>query len=77
MKEEEWIGVPIRHTVDRLSEIHLEDGTVLIYKAPALRVWRHKSQYSQEGNPLYHIQTGNLVAEASSVPGDLKKSDSS
>jgi len=74
-EEEEWVEVTIRHSIERLSEIHLEDGTILIYKAPALRVWRHKSQYNHEGNPLYHLQTGQIAAEASSVPGDLKKKE--
>ncbi len=74
-EQEDWTPVGIRHCVDRLSEIHLEDGTVLIYKAPALRVWRHKHEYDHRGYPQYYIETGFLTADAESVPGDLKKKE--
>ena len=69
--QRDWDIISIRHSVDRQSEVHLEDGTVLIYKCPVLRVYKHKTKFDQAGRPVYYIETGSLMVDAQSVPGDL------
>ena len=67
-------NVPIRHTIDRFTEIHLEDGTVLNFKVAVASVGLIADKWDNEGNPLYAVKHGPGVSVVVHCPGDLKKS---
>lgn len=71
--QSQQINVPIRHTIDRFTEIHLEDGTVLNFKMTVAGVFRVKDRWDNNGNPVYGIQHGPALSVVVSCPGDLKK----
>ena len=73
LEKEGWSEVPIMETVERMSEIILSDGTRLEYRAPAIKVWCNKNKFDENGNPLYHIRSGQLIAQAIEVKNHLKK----
>ena len=66
-------NVPIRHTVERYIEIHLDDGTILNFKPTITRVDRYVDQWDQENNPIYVIHNGPNVVGVQHVPGDMKR----
>ena len=67
------VRVPIRHTIDRFIEIHLEDGTVLNFKPTITHVDRFVDQWDNEGNPIYAVANGPNVVSIFQIAGDLKK----
>ena len=69
------VAVPIRHTVERYIEIHLEDGTIINFKPTITRVDRYVDQWDHENNPIYLVHNGPNVIGIHHVPGDMKKKE--
>jgi hypothetical protein len=69
-------GTPVQilESVDRWSEIKLEDGTTLRLKPVVLSVNRIDGRYDNEGNPMYAVQAGQAMT--ANAPDHLRKSDS-
>lgn len=51
--------------IEELSErpiiIKLSDGTVLRFRVDVVEVSRYDKEWDGEGNPLYHVKSGNIV----------------
>jgi hypothetical protein len=71
-KSVDGFDVPVRETVERATEITLEDGSILRLKVSILGAIRLAGQYDPEGNPMYVLKATNamIVAEA---PAALKR----
>ena len=59
---------------DKAATIHLADGTVLRLRVDIVEVSRFEGEWDPDGNPLYNIRSGNILAVLDS-PDDLKKHD--
>jgi len=66
------IDVPIKQTIERWTEIELEDGTKLRVKPLVISVARVEGHYDQDGNPMYAVKGGQTLAVLS-VPDNLKQ----
>lgn len=53
------------------NEYILEDGTTLKLKPVATNIYRLEGEYDANGNPVYIIQSSNIVSVDS--PDELKK----
>jgi hypothetical protein len=64
--------VPVVESIERWSEIKLEDGTILRVKLTVTAVGRADSEYDDKGNPMYSI---DMVPQVSiiDVPDRLKR----
>lgn len=79
----EGFEVPVMESIERWTEIKLEDGTVLRVKPSVISAIRIPGQYDPEGNPMYALKAINamMVAEAPahlrrpSVEGASKKAN--
>ena len=70
----EKVRVPIRYSVERFTELHLEDGTILNCKSTVVDVRRRENEWDADGNPIYEVLQGpQLILGVVHVPGDLKK----
>ena len=68
----EGVQIQVLESVERWSEIKLEDGTVLRIKPVVMSVTRIDGRYDNEGNPMYAVQAGQaMVANA---PDHLRQS---
>jgi hypothetical protein len=65
--------VPIQESIDRWTELTLEDGAVIRIKPMVLGVIRLHNQWDPEGNPLYAIKGGQNVTTIVRVPDHLRK----
>ena len=63
--------IEITQSSEHWNQYLLEDGSVLKLKSVATKVVRLKDQYDPSGNPIYFIQSNNIVAVDS--PEGLKK----
>ena len=52
----------------------LEDGTKLKIKTIVTKVFRLEGSYNKEGDPIYNVQSTNIVT--TEVPPELKQDDS-
>ena len=68
----EGIEVDITNSNERVSELTLEDGTILKIKPSIIRVIRLDGHWDPEGNPLYNV-TGQFTVLISEIPERLKK----
>lgn len=67
----EAVAVPVRSSQEHWNEYLLDDETVLRMKLVVTDVYRIEGLYDNEGNPIYHIKSGNV---ASAIPTEkLKK----
>lgn len=64
--------VSIQESTERWSEMTLEDGTVLRVKPAIVSVIRVDNRFDPEGNPMYAVQGGHMLA-IKSVPDHLKR----
>ena len=71
-REAEAYNIPIKHCVDKASEVHLDDGTILLIKTPVVNVVRVIDEYAADGNPQYHVQSATLIS-VKFCPEDLKR----
>jgi hypothetical protein len=58
----EGTEVQVLESVDRWSEIKLEDGTVLRIKPVPMSVARIDGRYDAEGNPMYAVQAQQVMS---------------
>ena len=63
--------IDITQASEHWNQYLLEDGSVLKLKSVATKIVRLKDQYDPSGNPIYFIQSNNIVAVDS--PAGLKK----
>jgi uncharacterized OB-fold protein len=68
----EGVEVGIKETIERWTEVNLEDGSVLRIKPVVVAVVRIDGQYDAEGNPMYAVRGGQALALVS-VPESLKR----
>ena len=66
------IPVGIVQTTARITEVTLEDGTVLHLQIVPTQVSRIDGTYGHDGNPAYYVSTQAVITVASAVPS-LKK----
>ena len=64
--------VPVVETVERWTEVKLEDGSVLRIKPTVLGITRLEGQYDPEGNPMYAVKAAHTIA-IDSVPQSLRR----
>ena len=53
--------INIEEISDRPIIIKLSDGTVLRFRVDIAEVSRYDKEWDWEGNPLYHVKSGNIV----------------
>ena len=63
--------IEINQCSEHWNQYLLEDGSVLKLKSVATKIVRLKDQYDQIGNPVYFLQSNNVVTVDS--PEELKK----
>jgi len=63
--------VDVNQANEYFNQYFLEDGTVLKMKLVATKVFRIDDRYDQEGNPIYFVQSTNVLSVNS--PTELKK----
>ncbi len=63
--------VDINQANEYFNQYFIEDGTVLKMKLVATKVFRIDDRYDQEGNPIYFVQSTNVLSVNS--PSHLKK----
>ena len=63
--------VEINQSSEHWNQYLLEDGSVLKLKSVATKIVRLKDQYDPIGNPVYFLQSNNVVTVDS--PEELKK----
>ena len=63
--------VDVSQSGERWNEYLLEDGTILKVKLVLTNVYRIEGQHDAEGNPVYILQSTNVVS--ANAPQDLRK----
>lgn len=63
--------VDINQASEYFNQYILDDGTSLKLKLVATKVFRVDGRYDAEGNPIYFVQSTNVLSVNS--PGPLKK----
>jgi hypothetical protein len=63
--------VGINQASEYFNQYFLDDGTVLRMKLVATKVFRVEGRYDQEGNPVYFIQSTNVLS--ADAPASLKR----
>ncbi len=53
--------VRVRESIERFSDIELDDGSTLRIKPVVTEVVRVNEQWDEEGNPLYVIKSTNIL----------------
>ena len=71
-KDVEGTVVGVLESIERFSEVTLEDGTILKTKLTTIEAIRMDGHWDIDGNPLYNIKSTNIVAISES-PEELKK----
>ncbi len=62
--------VNVNQASEYFNQYLLEDGTVLKMKLVATKVFRLDNRYDQEGNPVYFVQSTNVLS--ADAPSQLK-----
>jgi hypothetical protein len=68
----EGTDVALVESVERWTELKLEDGSVLRIKPIVMSVMRIEGQYDPQDNPMYAIQAGQTMVVAS-APEHLRR----
>ena len=63
--------VDINQANEYFNQYFIEDGTVLKMKLVATKVFRIDDRYDQDGNPIYFVQSTNVLSVNS--PSNMKK----
>lgn len=63
--------VEINQANEYFNQYFLEDGTVLKMKLVATKIFRLDGRFDQEGNPVYFVQSTNVLS--ANCPEHLKK----
>ena len=56
---------------EKWNEYLLDDGSVLKVKLVLKKIFRVKGEYDPEGNPLYVVESQNILTV--NCPGDLRR----
>jgi hypothetical protein len=56
------IPVDINQSNEHWNDYLLEDGTVLKIKLVATKVYRVENKFDNEGNPVYFVQSTNVLS---------------
>ena len=67
----EGVAIPFRGTGEHWNEYLLDDGSVLRVKLVAMEVVKIDDQYDPQGNPVYVVQSQNVLAV--NAPERLRK----
>ncbi|MFH1692019.1 MAG: hypothetical protein ABIC68_05580 [Candidatus Omnitrophota bacterium] len=67
----EATSINVNQANEYFNQYFLEDGTVLKIKLVATKVFRIDDRFDQEGNPIYFVQSTNVLSVDS--PSHLKK----
>ena len=59
------VEIQIAESVERWTEITLEDGSVIRIKPVILKVLRAIDEYDQEGNPMYSVKVNQAFTVSS------------
>lgn len=70
-EEVDATSIDINQTNEYWNQYLLDDGTVIKMKLVATKVFRVENKYDNEGNPLYFVQSTNIVSV--NAPDSLKK----
>lgn len=71
-KSLEGTVVEVIQSIERFSEIDLEDGTILKMKPVVTEVIRINNQWDKDGNPAYSVSSTNILVVVES-PKELRK----
>ena len=63
--------IEVSQAQERWNEYLLDDGTILKIKLVVTNVYRVEGQYDAEGNPLYVVQSTNVVS--ANAPHELRR----
>ena len=66
--------IDIEEITDRPVIVKLSDGSILRLRVDVVEVCRSDDEWDQEGNPLYHVKSGNIISIIE-CPEHLKKSE--
>ena len=61
-QEVEASAIEVTQSSEQWNEYLLDDGTILKAKLVATNIYRVEGQYDGEGNPVYVIQSTNVVS---------------
>lgn len=64
-------AIDVNQSSERWNEYMLEDGTILKLKAVLTNVYRIDGQYDAEGNPMYILQSTNVIS--ANAPQELRR----
>ena len=67
--------IPIDESNEKFNEYTLRDGTKLQAKLVVQSARRMKGQWDQDGNPIYYIQSSNIVRVFQAHPSVKKPKD--
>jgi hypothetical protein len=70
-REVDATEIGFRSSGEHWNEYLVDDGTVIRIKVIATEVMRIEDEYDADGNPLYLVKSGNVVAI--SAPEDLRR----
>jgi hypothetical protein len=70
--EVEATEVGVTETVERWTEVRLEDGSVLRVKPAIIKVFRLDGKFDPQGNPMYALQGGQVLL-IHSAPDHLRQ----
>jgi len=68
----EGTEVPLIESVERWTELKLEDGSVLRVKPVVMSIVRIDGEYDPQGNPMYAVQGGQAMV-VGSAPDHLRR----
>ncbi len=63
--------VGINQASEHFNQYFLDDGTVLRMKLVATKVFRVEGRYDQDGNPVYFVQSTNVLS--ADAPSSLRR----
>ncbi len=72
MGDVEGTEIQLTESVERWTELKLEDGSVLRVKPTILSIIRLDGRYDPQGNPMYAIQGGQTMV-VGSAPDHLRQ----
>lgn len=71
----EGIEIPIVETIERWTEVKLEDGSTLRIRPSVVTVIWIPGQFDHEGNPMYALKAATTMVVAN-APEKLRRQDS-
>jgi hypothetical protein len=70
-EEVEATPIEISQAGEQWNQYLLDDGTMIKMKLVATKVLRIDNKYDKEGNPVYFVQSTNVISVA--APDNLRK----